>query len=90
MNPAAAWSAEQSRAVVVEVLHEIAPEVDLATVDLGADLRTEIDLDSMDFLNLVESIAERTGVQVPESDYEQVRSLDGLVAYVAARVPPAG
>jgi len=74
---------DEARASVTEVLHRIAPEVELDDVDPAEDLRDEMDLDSLDFLNLVEGIKERTGVDVPESDYPQVRSLGGFVAYVA-------
>jgi acyl carrier protein len=75
---------DEARAVVVDVIGQIAPEADLNDVDAGEDLRDEIDLDSLDFLGLIEGIKERTGVDVPEADYPQVRSLDGVVAYVTA------
>ena len=75
---------DEARAVVVDVIGRIAPEADLDDVDAGEDLRDEIDLDSLDFLGLIEGIKERTGVDVPEADYPQVRSLDGVVAYVTA------
>jgi len=76
---------DEARTAVLTALSRIAPEADLEALDPGADLRTEIDLDSMDFLGLVESLAETTGVDIPEADYHDVRSLDGLVVYVAAR-----
>jgi len=75
----------EAKDAVLTALSRIAPEADLEALDPGADLRTEIDLDSMDFLGLVESLAETTGVDIPEADYHDVRSLDGLVVYVAAR-----
>lgn len=73
---------DDARTVVADVLGRIAPEADLADADPAEDLRDEIDLDSLDFLNLLEGIKERTGVDVPEEDYPKARSLDGLVAYV--------
>ena len=75
---------DEARAIVVAVIGRIAPEADLDDVDPAADLRDEIDLDSLDFLGLVEGIKERTGVDVPEADYPQVRSFDGVVAYLTA------
>jgi acyl carrier protein len=75
---------EQARAALVEVLGRIAPEVDLADVAGDADYRDELDLDSMDFLGIVEGLKETTGVDVPESDYEQVQTLDGLLGYLVA------
>jgi acyl carrier protein len=71
-----------AREAVARVLAQIAPEAELDLVDPAADLRTELDLDSIDFLNLVEGLKEETGVEIPESDYSEVRSLDGLVAYL--------
>jgi acyl carrier protein len=76
---------EEASAAVVAALARIAPEADLDEVDAGGDLRSEIDLDSMDFLGLVEALAESTGVDIPEDDYREVRSLDGLVAYLVRR-----
>jgi len=76
-------NSDQITQAVLAVLGEVAPDADLAFVEPDADLRTEIDLDSMDFLNLVEGIAESTGVDIPEADYPRVRSLAGLTEYVA-------
>jgi acyl carrier protein len=67
------------------VLGRIAPEVDLADVPGDVDFREEVDLDSMDFLSLVEGLKEATGVDVPEDDYSSIETLDGLVAYLAAK-----
>ena len=74
------------RAAIRTALAGIAPEADLDTVPGDADLQEELDLDSMDFLNFLIALGERTGVRVPESDYDQVRTLDGCVAYVDARL----
>ena len=54
-------------------------------LDPSEDLREELDLDSMDFLNLLDSIAKETGVNVPESDYSRVNSLQSLTAYIEER-----
>jgi acyl carrier protein len=75
---------DEARAAVLASLGQIAPEADLDLMDPGADMRQEIDLDSMDFLSLVEALSEHTGVSVPEEDYREVRSLDGMVAYLVA------
>jgi acyl carrier protein len=73
---------EQARAAVVDVLGRIAPEADLTQVPGDADFRDELDLDSMDFLSLVEGLEQATGVDVPESHYAQVQTLDGLLGYL--------
>jgi len=80
---------EELRAAVLDALGEIAPEVDLAAVDPGTSFREQLDLDSMDLLNLVIGIHARTGVEIPEADYPKLASLDGAVAYLAVRAGPA-
>lgn len=75
---------EQALTAVADALHGIAPEADLDEIDSSGALQEELDLDSMDFLNLVVALDERTGVEIPERDYPKVASLDGLVAYLVA------
>ena len=73
------------RADVLSVLKTIAPELDPAGIDPARPLRTQIDLDSMDWLNVIVGLQERFGIRIPETDYGQVVSLDGVVAYVGGR-----
>lgn len=74
------------REVIQEELSNIAPEVDLAGIDPGADLREALDIDSMDFLNFVTAIHRRLGVDIPETDYRKLITLDGAVAYLTVRL----
>ena len=46
-------------------------------------LRDQLDIDSMDFLNFVIAVNERTGIDIPESDYGALATLNGCVAYLA-------
>lgn len=77
---------------VKAILGGIAPEADLGAVPSDADLREELDLDSMDFLRFVVRLHERLGVSVPEADYPRIRTLDGCVEYLAGMgaAPAAG
>lgn len=74
---------EQANGLVLGVLHELAPEVDLAAADRAARLSEELDLDSFGFLALVEALHDRAGLEVPERDYPLLSSLDTCVDYVA-------
>jgi len=78
---------DEVREVVLSILGEIAPEVDRSTIRPDADLRDELDIDSMDFLRLVVRIDERLHVAIPEADYPAVRTLAGCVAYLAGKLP---
>lgn len=74
------------RAVVQEELGNIAPEMDVGTIDPSADLREALDIDSMDFLRFVTAIHHRLGIDVPEVDYPKLVTLDGAVAYLETRL----
>ena len=74
------------RKVVQEELNNIAPEVDMASVDPAVDLREALDIDSMDFLNFITAIHHRLNVDIPEIDYPKLITLDGAVAYIVAHL----
>lgn len=75
----------QARELAAAVLAGIAPEADLSSVGPDQDLRAALDLDSMDFMNLVVGLSERTGRPIPEADTPRLYTPRGLVAYLAAR-----
>ena len=71
------------RTIFLEELGNIAPEADSRQLDPAADLREALDLDSMDFLNLMTALHRRVGVNIPELDYPKLFTLDGAVRYLA-------
>jgi len=75
---------DDATALLASSLHEIAPEVDLGGVDADAPIQEELDIDSMDFLNLVTAIHTRTGVDIPERDYPRLATVNAFVDYLAA------
>ncbi len=79
-------SEEEIRKAVLDALHRVAPDVNVADLDPSGDLREEADLDSVDILRVVVRLHETLGVDVPETDYEEMTSLDRAVAYLAARI----
>ena len=79
---------EQLRTTASSVLHEVAPEVTADELEPDVPLQEQIDLDSVDFLNFMIALGERTGIEVPERDYRQVATLNGCVAYLATHGAP--
>lgn len=77
---------DEIRDTILRVVGEIAPEADLAGLDPRADLRTALDLDSVDFLNVVLGLHAALGIDVPEADYPKLATLAGAVAYLAGRL----
>ncbi len=76
---------DEIKTLYLRELHKIAPEVDPNEIDPAVDLREQIDLDSMDILNLAVAIHEATGIDIPEADYPQMTSVNGCVAYLRSR-----
>lgn len=76
---------EQLTHRVLELLTEIAPDVDPASVIPGIDFRDQFDFDSMDMLNFAIALHRELGVDVPEADYARLASLDKCVAYLLAK-----
>ena len=74
------------KALVLRELGNIAPEAETDQLDPAVDLREQLDLDSMDLLNLMIAIHEATGVDIPEADYPQMTALNGCVAYLRTRI----
>jgi acyl carrier protein len=72
-------------ATVVDALLEVAPDVDPATLHADALLREDLELDSMDILNLVVAINEATGIDVPEQDYGELTTVAAIARYLDAR-----
>jgi acyl carrier protein len=71
------------RALVISVVCQIAPDVDPAAIDPDAGLAEQLDIDSMDFLNIVVEINARTGIDIPERDYPKLSTLNDAVSYLA-------
>lgn len=76
-------NADKARDTVFAALREVAPEADPSVIEPDVEFREQLDIDSMDFLNFVIGIHERTGIDIPEEDYPLLESLDGCIAYLA-------
>lgn len=74
----------QIREAVLAALVQVAPETDPTALAGDVSLTEQLDLDSLDHLNFIVGINERTGVEIPERDYPKLATIDGCVAYVQA------
>jgi acyl carrier protein len=72
--------------VVLRALGNVAPEIDLESIDPSKDLRDQIDIDSVDFLNFVLGLHKELGVDIPDSDVAKITTLNGCVGYLVFRV----
>ncbi len=77
------WVIDGQLGFLAEILAELTPGTDLATVSDEAELRDALDLDLMDCQNFVSALHERTGQPIPEADYPCLGTLAGVIAYLA-------
>ncbi len=70
------------RAVALATLLSIAPEVEADELRGDRPLRSQVDLDSMDWLNFLLGLHEKLKVEIPEADYARLITLDDVVAYL--------
>ena len=73
---------EQVKQTVLDIIADIAPDEDLSDVKPDVRLRDQLDLDSMDFLDIVMELRKQHGIEVPEADYRQLESLDSSADYL--------
>ena len=81
---------EDIKKVVLDIISEIAPDEDLSNVQPDVRLREQLDLDSMDFLDIVMELRKKHGIEVPEEDYQQLASLDSCADYLTPKFQGAG
>jgi acyl carrier protein len=70
---------------LIELLQKIAPELEASTLRPEQPLRQQLDLDSIDWLNFLISVHQHFGVEIAETDYAQLQSLNDLAAYVQGK-----
>ncbi len=80
---------DEIKNVVLEIIQDIDDEADLENLDPGEALRDQLDLDSMDFLDIVMELRKRYQIQIPEADYPQLATLDSCVNYLIPRLKAA-
>ena len=67
---------------IKDIIETIVPDEELDSLDVDERLRDQIELDSMDFLDIVMELRKRYGVQVPEDDYKELGSLESCAKYL--------
>ncbi len=73
------------RQIVVDIISDIAPDEDVTNLDDKKSLREQLDLDSMDFLDIVMELRKRHKVEVPQEDYPKLATLESCVAYLSPK-----
>jgi len=77
---------EEIKETILDILSDIAPDDDLGALRDDVPFREQLQLDSMDFLDIVMELRKRYRVQIPEEDYLHLRSMSSTVAYLEPRM----
>ena len=77
---------EQIKDVILEIIQEIDEDANVDDLKPDLALRDQLDLDSMDFLDIVMELRKRYKIQIPEADYPQLASLDSCINYLLPRL----
>lgn len=80
---------DEVQSAVFQALTSVAPEIDPLSLNRDANLRDQVDLDSMDFLRFVIELHARLDVDVPEADYPRLATLSGAIDYLVSRLAAA-
>jgi acyl carrier protein len=81
---------DEIKQVVLDIIADIAPDEDISNVKPDVRLRDQLQLDSMDFLDIVMELRKQHGIEVPEADYPQLASLDSCAEYLAPKFAALG
>jgi acyl carrier protein len=74
------------REEILDILSEIAPDEDLSELEDSKSFREQMELDSMDFLDIVMELRKRHRVQIPEDEYTHLASMASTVAYLEPKM----
>jgi len=79
-------SRDEIKDVILEIIADIDEEADFVSLDANAPLRDQLDLDSMDFLDIVMELRKRYKLQIPEEEYPQLATLTSCVNYLEPKL----
>jgi len=74
------------KSAICACLAPIAPEADPAHLDPEANIRESLDIDSYDFLQFLIALSQKLGIEVPEADYAQLATMNGMLDYLGQRL----
>jgi len=81
---------DEIKQVVTDIIADVAPDEDVTNIKPDVRLRDQLELDSMDFLDIVMELRKRHNIEVPEAEYPELASLDSCAAYLSPKFTALG
>jgi len=77
---------DEIRDVILEIIEDIDEDADFDSLNADKPLRDQLDLDSMDFLDIVMELRKRYKLQIPEEEYPELSTLNSCVNYLEPKL----
>ena len=77
---------QQVKDIIVGIIEMVAPDADLSNLKSDVGLRDQLDMDSMDFLDIVMELRKRYQIEVPKEDYPMLATLDSCISYLTPKL----
>ena len=77
---------EEIGQAIIDIITDIVPDEDCSNLDPAVALRDQLELDSMDFLDIVMELRKLYKVEVPEADYGELATLNSCIAYLEPKM----
>jgi acyl carrier protein len=77
---------DEIKDIILEIIEDIDEDADFDNLDADQPLRDQLDLDSMDFLDIVMELRKRYKLQIPEEDYPELATLTSCVNYLEPKL----
>lgn len=61
-------------------------DIDPETIEMASNLQTDLGADSLDAIDIVMSIEDQYGIEVPDSVIENMRSVEDIVSFIENNV----
>jgi acyl carrier protein len=73
---------EEVKTSLLNIISEIVPDEDVMNLEGNTSIRDQIDLDSMDFLDIIMELRKKYQVEIPEEDYPELATMNSSVTYL--------
>ncbi|MFH1585974.1 MAG: phosphopantetheine-binding protein [archaeon] len=75
--------------IVMGIVEAVAPDADLSDIKPDVKLRDQLNMDSMDFLDIVMELRKKYKIEVPKEEYPRLATLDSCVSYLTPKLQSA-
>ena len=80
---------DEIKEMILEIIEDIDEDAEFDDLDVDKPLRDQLDLDSMDFLDIVMELRKRHKLQIPEEEYPELATLTSCVNYLEPKLKEA-